>query len=175
MTAQFAITTDKANSTDMPRGMSTTLSGYIVAALQKIFPDDTVKSYADLIGVSLTSANKQIHRQRNFTADDIAELLRTDHGFEILTAIMADAKPKWWVLVSSFMEVRDAQRLQAEARARIRRAVRGALDADADLTAAIARADTLSDADFYRPHADALRSMAGLPNSSLASTTKGRK
>lgn len=174
MRAASAMAGVAANRAPLGAGTPTTRNGYIAAAVRRIFHEDTVKTFARFTGLSVGAANKKVHGQRTIDADEMARLLRTDDGFEFLTALMADAQPKWWVLCSAFMEVREAQRLQAEARLRIRRAVRGALNADADLTAAISRADALSDADFHRPHADALRSMAGVPDRAVAAAAKGR-
>lgn len=176
MSASFVIGGNSANVANENAGTPHTHFGYIAAIVRKTFPHDTVKTLARITGLSVGAANKKTHAQREFTADELAKMLRTDRGFELLTAIMADAEPNWWRLVSASMDVREAQRLQVEARARIRRAVRGALNADAELTAAIARADAFSDADFMRPHADALRAMAGVPDRTVATAvSKGAR
>lgn len=175
MSTALVIGDGSANVADENTGRPSPHLGYIAAIVRKAFPSDTVKTFARKTGVSLGAANKKVHAQRPIYADELAALLRTDEGFDLLTAIMAGTRPKWWRLVSASMEVREAQRLQAEARARIRRAVRGALDADADLTAAIARAEALSDQDFHRPHLDALGAMARVSDRAVAAASKGAR
>lgn len=168
MTTVLSIGGRPANRATKDADTASVLSGHIIKALGIVFPDDTVKSLARVLGIPFDTANNKVHGRRNFSADELAVLLRTDDGFEFLTAIMADAQPQWWRLVSGYMQVRDVQRLQAEARAKLRRAVRDAINADTDLTAAIARADAFSDTDFHQPHADALRTMARVPDLSMA-------
>lgn len=172
MGTALATSRKSANSAGENVGTLIARFGHIAEIVRKIFPDDTVKTIARFTGLSVGAAHKKAYAQREFTADELAALLRTERGYDLLTAIIADAKPKWWRLVSASMDVREAQRLQTEARSRIRRAIRGALDADADLSAAIARAEAFSDADFHRPHADALRSMGGVSHSAVASPAK---
>lgn len=170
---QFAIIGAVANCGAAQPGPSRSQGGTALDAVRAAFPEHTRKLVASIVGLSAGATKKKLEGDRPFKADELAAMLRTERGFELLTAVMADAKPAWWVLCSAFMEVRTAQRLQAKARRRIARAVRSTLNADADLTAAIARAELFSDEEFHRPHADALRSMAGIPDRPLAQT-KGR-
>lgn len=79
---------------------------------------------------------------RDFTVDELAVLLRSEHGFQFLVDVMADAKPAWWKLCRPLMEAADAQRLQMAARKKIQQALEGALNADNDLTATIDRGQT---------------------------------
>lgn len=157
-----------ANFRAAPSGPPGSQGGAIVDALRDVFPEHARKLIATFTGLSPGATKKKLEGDRPFHADELAALLRTDQGFELLSRIMAGSRPRWWVLCSAFMEVRDAQRLQAKARAKIRKA----LNADADLSAAIARADALSDEDFHRPHVDALRSMGGVSDRAMASATK---
>ena len=112
--------------------------------------------------------------QREMSSEDFARLLRTEEGFEFLIAAMADAEPAWWRLIRALSDAAQAQKLQAVARRRLRRAVRGALDADQEITAAIARAEAafVHDEEFYGPQIDALRAAARIPNRPLASPTR---
>lgn len=167
--------TRSANYRAAPSGPSRSQGGAIVDAVHAAFPEHARKLISTLTGLSAGATKKKLEGDRPFHAEELAAMLRTDRGFELLTAIMADAKPRWWVLCSAFMQVREAQRLQAKARAKIRNAVRSALDADADLTAAITRAEAFSDPDFMRPHADALRTTAGIFDRTVASTAKERR
>ena len=64
----------------------------------------------------------------------------------------------------------DIRKMQMAAQRRVAKALGEALDADRSLSQAIARADALAvhDEEFARPHADALRSMAGLHHRAVA-------
>jgi len=108
------------------------------------------------------------------SAGDLATILRGEDGLSFLSAIMADARPAWWKLFQQQVAAIDARRLQRAAERRLQEA----LDARSDITDAIARADALlvGDPHFYRPHADAVRSMAGVSDRPVAPASKrGRR
>lgn len=128
----------------------------------------------ELIGLSDDTAQNRMKGSRKFDVDELADLIRSEHGFDVLMAVMAGHQPKWWRICSPLMEVAEVQRIQAMARKRLRKAVQGALDADRDLAATIAAADVLSDQEFVRPHVDALRTTGGVGNRTVAQT-KGRR
>lgn len=143
---------------------------------RKIFPG---KTWADLgleLNLEERVAKHRLKGTRKFSLDELRHLLRSEDGFKYLTALMAGAEPKWWRLCVPLMEVAEVQAMQIAARKRLRRAVQGALDADRDTTAALGRADALlvQDADFYRPHADAVGAMAGVPDRAMASPRRPR-
>lgn len=143
--------------------------------LAELFPIKTWGKVAAVLGLSDRGARHRMEGTRAFSADELAALLRTEHGYRVLTAVMADAAPSWWRICAPLMEVAEIQQMQIAARRRLQRVVKGALDADAELSAAIARADALCDPDFHRPHADGLRAMARLPDRAVASAAgKGR-
>lgn len=131
---------------------------------------------ADWLGIGMRTAERKLGGSRPYSAEEIAHLLRSERGFEILTAVMADAKPAWWCICTPLMEIAEIRKMQKAAQRRVSKALEGALDADRDLTAAIARADALAvyDEDHMRPHLDALRSMARVPDRSVAPPRKTR-
>lgn len=125
------------------------------------------------IGVSDKTAKRKLKLERRLTDDEIGKLIRSERGFEVLTAIMGDAKPLWWRIVVPLMDAADARRMQIAARRRMKQTIESALDADQSLTAAIRRAEALSvqDEEHVSPHLDALRSMGGVQGRPMA---KGR-
>lgn len=152
-------------------------SGLVQRLMQKaheLWPIKATHGLAASSNTSPRSVERWSQGKGGISAEALANLIRSDHGFQFLTAIMADAQPKWWRVCAALMDANDAQRLQMQARRRLRRVIRGALDADVELTASIARADSLlvHDADFARPHADALRSMGGLSHRAVAKADK---
>jgi hypothetical protein len=89
---------------------------------------------------------------------------------------MANARPEWWRICSALMDAADIRKMQMAAQRRIAKTIEGVLDADRSLSAAIHRAEALAvqDEEHLRPHLDALRSMARIQNSPMASS-KGRR
>jgi hypothetical protein len=128
-------------------------------------------------GVSQRTVKRWRANKRQIGIEEFARLLRTEEGVLYLTAVMADSRAAWWRMFCAQLDKVEAQRLQAKARNRLRRAVMGGLDADAELTAAINRAEVLAfqDEDFAGPHVDALRSFGRVSNSAMAQTGKRRK
>lgn len=57
------------------------------------------------------------------------------------------------------MDAAEARKMQVAARRRLEKTIESAVDADRHLTAAIQRAEALSDQDHVGPYSDALRSM----------------
>ena len=131
---------------------------------------------AEWLGISQRTAERKLGGQRPYSAEELGHLLRSERGFEILAAVMADAKPAWWRICAPLMEVAEIRKMQKAAQRRVSKALEGALDADRDLTDAIARADALAvhDEDHMRPHLDALRTMARVSDRPVAPTRKGR-
>jgi hypothetical protein len=154
-----------------------TTSRIISETLSRICPEKTWAYIAKLTGINERAAKHRKAGSRRYTAADLAAILRSDNGYVVLAAIMAESNAKWWRVCSPLMQVAEVQAMQLRARKKISQALQGAVDADSDLTAAIARADALlvHDEDFARPHADAVRAMAGLSRGAVAAPArKGR-
>lgn len=176
MRAAFATTGENAKQAGAGTGNVIAVSGSIqpilLEFLKATFPRKTWALVAELLGSSDSVARKRIAGEREFSADDLAQMLRSERGFEVLAAVMADARPKWWRVCAPLMEVSDIRKMQIAAQRRLASALKGAVDADTDLSAAIARAEAFSDQDFMRPHVDALSSIGGVPHRAVAKTTK---
>lgn len=174
MRAQFAIVGGKAKQREAIAGPTRPQSGAIIAAFLNLFPQHARKTLARLFGISESAARKKLEGERTLSLDEFCELLHTDHGFRYLTAVMADSEVRWWRICRPMMEVAEVQAMQIAARRRLTKAVKGAFDADADITAARARADALlvQDENFYGEHAAALRSIGGVSHSAVAKTAK---
>ena len=142
----------------------------IALAFREIFPRKTWLEIAEWFGLSERGAKHRLAGSREFTAEELALMLRSEHGLTFLSAIMADATPRWWVALSQQVAIKDARRYEAAARRKLKEAI----DAEADLSNAISHADALLDQDFMRPHSDALRAMSRLPDRALAASSKGR-
>lgn len=165
-----AVAVAVANEGPSTAGPTRSHSGAIITAFVRIFPEHARKSLARFLGLSDGGAKKKLDGERALSLDEFVTLLHRPEGFQYLTAVMSDSTVQWWRICAPLMEVAEVQAMQLRARRRFRRAVKGAIDADADLTAAIARADALlvQDEDFHRPGADALRAMARVPDRAVA-------
>lgn len=170
MKRAFAVAGDNAKAEFTSLGPSRSHSGTIMAVFEKIFPQGGRKTLARLLGLSTDGAKKKLEGQRALSLDEFVILLRTPAGFKYLSAVMSDSTMQWWRICAPLMEIADVQAMQIRARRKFSNAVKGALDADADLSAAIARADVLlvQDEDFHRPHVDAVRAMARVPHRAVA-------
>jgi hypothetical protein len=149
----------------------------IAQALRDIFPDKPWAHLGSLLRLEERTAKHRMAATREFSADEIAALLHQPFGFKVVAAIMSQAKrpPLWWRVCKPLMELADIQQMQLNARRRLGRVLKGAVDADADITAAIARAEaalSVRDEEFDRPHLDALRSMARVPDRTMAPQAK---
>lgn len=128
------------------------------------------------LGISDKSAKRKLGLDRSISAEQLGVLIRSERGFEIVTAVMGDARPEWWRLCAVLMDAADVRKMQMAAQRRIKKTLEGALDADRDLSAAIARAEALAFQGQEQAgiHADALRSMDGIQNRTVA-PSKGRR
>jgi hypothetical protein len=140
------------------------LQNAIALAFREVFPRKTWLEIAEWFGLSERGAKHRLAGSREFTADELALMLRSEHGLTFLSAVMADATPRWWVAFKQQVAMKDARRLEAAARRKLQEAI----DAEADLSAAISHTDALLDQDFVRPHSDALRAMGRVRDRAVA-------
>lgn len=148
---------------------SVQLSRLISDKARELF-DKPYRALVDLLKVSERDAHYRLSAKRKYTAIEIAMLLRSDQGFEFLTAIMANARPRWWQLCLPFMRAQKARDVTAAAQREISEIMKDTLDAHRALTETIERADALA---FYGSEqagiqADALRAVNRVPDSSMA-------
>lgn len=120
------------------------------------------------LGISDKTAKRKLGFERALSAEDLGVLIRSEQGFEIVAAIMGDARPKWWRILLPLKDAADAREAQMIARRRLKKTIESAIDADRTLTEAIHRAEALSDQDHAGPHVDALRSMGRVQDRTLA-------
>lgn len=146
------------------------ISRSVAKAINQLFGDAAARVLGDWFQIDTKQANRKLDCERAFDLDELGALIRSERGFEIVVAIMGDANPKWWRVCSALMDAADVRAMQIVAQRRIAKTLREAIDADADLTAAIARSEALAfhDEDHMRPHLDALRSMARLSDRTVA-------
>jgi hypothetical protein len=120
------------------------------------------------LGVTDKTAKRKLNLERRLDVEELGKLIRSESGFQVVAAIMGDAKPKWWRIMVPLMDAAEAREMQMIARRKLEKTIESAVDADRNLAAAISRAEALQDQDHVSPQLDALRSMARVPNSAVA-------
>lgn len=144
----------------------------VMRAAQGLWGLKAITILQEITGRSERTVRYWRARRRNLSSDELATLIRSEDGLTFLSAVMADSEPRWWMAFKQQVAIKDARRYERAARRKLQEAI----DADADLTAAIERADALlvSDPDFYRPNADAQRAIARVPHRAVAAGSKRR-
>jgi hypothetical protein len=154
MSGASRISVGTANSGASIPGPSSPQGGAIFDALRATFPQHARKALRRVLGLSDGGARKKLTGERNLSPAEIATLLRSDHGLEFLTVIMADARPRWWVQVQAAFKLGAMRRRKQELQEAIHEAEQ--------LGDTLSRAETalrVSDEDFHGAHADALGSL----------------
>lgn len=136
----------------------------LINKIRELFPRDTVKALAAWLKVSTDTARHRIKGDREFSLDEVSSLLHSEHGFEILSALMTRAKrpPRWWRVCMPLMDLADAERMVALARKRTKDAILSQQETTDALETEIRRAQALAihDQEFAQPHTDALGTLA---------------
>lgn len=157
-----------ANSSAPKTGPSEPRSGAINSAIlnkiREIYPRDTIKSLASWIDLTWKTAKNRVQGDREFTRDELVALMRSEHGFEIIAALMAGAprKPRWWRLVEPLKNLADAEQMAQAARRRTQAVIQSQEETFDALATTIAgsQALVLRGPQQSRGDADALGSLA---------------
>jgi len=139
----------------------------VISKINEMYSEAAV-IFGRWLGIADKSAKRKLNLERGLSVEELGKLIRDERGFEILQAVMGDARPKWWRLMLPLMDAAEAREMQMAARRRLKQTIESALDADQHLTAAIQRAEALSDQDHVSVQLDALRSMARVPHRAVA-------
>jgi hypothetical protein len=150
-----------------------TINSSIISFVKDLVRCKTWAFLHEKLGISERTAKHRLAGTREFTAAELAVLLRQERGRELLVAIMGDAEPAWWVDFQRQMTINGARKKAA----RLQRELEETIHAVDENTATLARIETalaVSDEAFHRPHIDALRSVAGVSHRAGASPAKRR-
>lgn len=63
---------------------------------RNLWPAKPDRALAHRTGSSDRMCRYWLENKYRFSSDDLAALLRSNEGFQILEAVMGDAKPVWW-------------------------------------------------------------------------------
>ncbi len=181
MSEASATTAVLANSPRHNMGLSApqvgAINDAIIRIIKELYPADTVKTLAGWLHMTVKTAKNRLAGEREFTLDEVSELLASEHGFRVLTTIMETASlrpgyraPDWWAVCEPLMDLADAERLCAAVRRRTDKAIRKREDVVDALELEIRRTQAMA---IHNPaqagvRLDALRSYAGAENRVVA-------
>lgn len=143
----------------------------VINAIKEMYENPAVL-FGRWLGVTDKSAKRKLGLERSLSSEELGKLIRSERGFEVLEAIMGDAKPEWWRVIIPLKKHADVKLMQRAASRMAVKAIEEALDADRNLTAAIQHAEALQDQDHAGPYLDALRSVGRVQSRAMA--PKGR-
>jgi len=164
------------------------VSCIISEVIRAKYPSKTWAFIAQSLGLQERAAKHRLAGSRPYTVAELQTLLQSEDGLDILVALMADAEPKWWWWAKQVMAVASIKRRRAEDEQEIlrletsapaeigaRRRIKGALNANQSVNAALDRAETALG--FRRPDATgalaaAPRAGAGLSHRAVAARAK---
>lgn len=155
MTRASVTTADMSNfggaETCIDNATSCTISDLIRAK----YPVKTWSFVAGMFGLQERTAKHRLAVTRVYTVGELRTLLRSEDGLDFLIAVMGDAQPTWWRWITKVMTLASVRRRQHEDAQEIlklettgdvevgaRRRIKGALNADKRISAAVARAET---------------------------------
>lgn len=98
-----------------------TISHRISALYRSLYPHKTWSVVAGLLGLSERAAKYRMSATRPYTIDELQTLLQSDAGYKILELLMADAKPRWWSMITETMVLARARHHQELARQEVLR------------------------------------------------------
>lgn len=139
--------------------------------MKSIFSDKPWAYVAIFIGITPRAAKHKIYGTARYTADEVAALLQTEHGRQVLSVLMGEARPRWYLRLLKQDAVTNARLFQRRSRQELAEAKCAVDQLDDDIERA-ATALAIQDADFHQPHIDGLRAARGAENRALDQTKR---
>jgi hypothetical protein len=82
------------------------ISESIANVIRRLWPKKTAQHVSFVTGCDERTVKFWLAGETRMSVESVSKLLATDDGFEILAAIMGEAKPQWWVAVQMAQELR---------------------------------------------------------------------
>lgn len=79
----------------------------------RLWPAKTAVNLAGRAGVTTRAAELWLEGRGGLSADALAELLRSDAGFHVLSEVMAGSKLRWWAAVQNAQRLDEINRKHA--------------------------------------------------------------
>lgn len=149
---------------------TSTIQPRLIEAVKSVCPVKTWGYLAKLLGISERVAKHRLYCSREFTADEIAGLLRSEDGIHFLVAMMDEARPKWWRTMLRMGVLGGIERRRESDLNLLRKVAHVSDQTAAELPAAL----MVQDSEFYGPVFDALDAVARGPGSAVAPAKRGR-
>ena len=90
----------------------------VISAAQALFKTKRAANLAARSGVSTRACEYWLARKTDMSADALANLRRSDAGFEVLERIMGTARPMWWKQFKTAKAIGAARQEQTELKRR---------------------------------------------------------
>jgi hypothetical protein len=87
--------------------------------LREIWPEDRTKNYMRLTGAKLRTAKHRVSGKYQPDYEEVAAVLRSEHGYLLLKHIMGDARPEWFSRVERAKDLGALRRSVAEQQRKI--------------------------------------------------------
>lgn len=81
---------------------------------RRLWPHKTAPNLAARMGKSVRAAELVLSRTGGMSGEALAELLRSDIGFQVLEEVVGDAKPSWWPSFVRAKRLADLERQAAD-------------------------------------------------------------
>lgn len=140
------------------------ISFHLARLLRGIYPRKTWRYLGMLIGTTQRVSKHRLAGTRSYSVEEVALLLRTEHGRGVLAVLMGQARPKWYAQFIQQHSIAETKRKLAAASAEL-----DAINAD------IERAETagrIGGENFLRPDVDGLRQTFGAENRAVDQTKR---
>jgi hypothetical protein len=146
----------------------------VMRVARGLFETKLVAQLVAITDASESTVKRWLRGDQEMSFEHFRALLHSENGLEFLSAAMADSPSLWWRLVKVVAGAALARKMQAKANAMVRRAVSGALKANAKNNAGLERAAALlvQDEDFFGEHVAA---SAAFRAGTLAQETKRKR
>lgn len=115
---QSAATTDFAKTGTAPsfgnRPRALRLNASVMQKTRDIFPVKTAHYLSDITGYSLRACENWLSERVVIPTDALVALLHSDRGKDFLAVLMADATPRWWLMVRAWIKRKSFEAYQRQ-------------------------------------------------------------
>jgi hypothetical protein len=117
----------------------------LIAAACDLWRTQTAPELASRARVATRTAERWLEGRYALSAPALAALLQSEEGLTFLTALMDEARPRWWRQACTMLAIADVRARQATDQRALRK-LQEAIDAEALVSQSIARAELVLDA-----------------------------
>lgn len=104
----------RQESSFLKKGKTLPTNSVVMRVAQSLWPKKTDMVLVDKTGASDRLCRYWLENKYSLGADHLAALLRSDEGFQILEAVIGEARPVWWRSFKRSVRRAELRRQQAE-------------------------------------------------------------